>query len=184
MCVWSRRLGGCHRGSFEMKWNFHLRFLLLCCLSFSIFKGISPYHGSCLILPHRLRKVFESTSHKTDDGWLKIVFKPFIDGQSSIRYARIKDSASFFCCCCCCWSFRVLLYSLRARCRHTYSIFIHRLSSLIEDRDLCAHVADSLHLRSFCVPFFFAAAAARCLMSGGHNHRKRVELSSSLFKLL
>lgn len=137
-----------------MKWNetFICGFYYFV-VSLSIFKGISPYHGNCLILPHRLHKVFESTSHKTDDGWLKIVLS--LSSMDKVPFDMLElKILLLFCCCCCCWSFRVLLYSLRARCRHTYSIFIHRLSSLIEDRDLCAHVADSLHLRSFCVPFF------------------------------
>lgn len=63
-----------------------------------------------------------------------------------------------------------------------YSFTVCRLSSKIE-----IYVHTSLTLSIFALSvclFFFAAAAARCLMSGGHNHRKRVELSSSLFKLL
>lgn len=161
-CLWFEALGGCRW--IQLKWkekkkktsklSFAVFMTLLSNLSgkysthISLSLPVLPRAASQQVTTRRLGSCIGDSSGR---------FKPFSVGQSSIRYAW--NSVFFFFIFFCRLNSR--LTPLSALCAvKTHLFYIHSPSVVSsKDRDLCAHVADSLHLRFLCCFFFFCCCS-------------------------
>lgn len=154
--------------------NFHLRFLWLCC-------RISPASIPHISLSRcqfcQERQVNKSQLVVSAHASVTRVEDLSLSASDKVPFdmPEIQFFFSFFFC-----RLNSRLTPLSALCAvKTHLFYIHSPSVVSsKDRDLCAHVADSLHLRFLCC--FFCC----CSLSHERWAQSSRTLSSSLFKLL